>query len=343
MKSSPRVSVIMPVYNAESFLREAIDSVLTQSHSDFELIIVDDGSTDCSGDIINDYADKRIMKHKNETNMGIVPTRNVCTSLAKGEYIALLDADDICFPRRLEKQLSFFDLHPDVGILGTGFQVINENGKTLASYKFPEHHHLITWSLFFFSPLANSTIMMRTPLLKDLGGYMPGEGSVNAGVEDYDLWFRAADHTRISNLPETLVQIRKHEMNITSVHSTIHYENVFRLAHRGMSELIGRELPYEGVVRIRKNQALGSDLWIITELYRAFINSRELTKIDKKEIKCDASQRLLMSWRSLIKDQHFHNAIWDAMKMNPLCVVQFFIEKILSRSLKTFKQYDSLS
>lgn len=328
---APRISVLMPVYNADSYLRDAIDSVLGQSFTDLELILVDDGSTDDSSKIINQYEDPRIRKYSNEVNLGIVPTRNKCVSLAMGEYVALLDADDISFPHRLEHQFSFLENHPNVGVLGTGFQFIDHSSQIMASYHFPEEHQLIAWSLFFFSSLANSTVMMRTIILRELGGYQSDEGKVNAGVEDYDLWFRAADHTQMHNLQEIYVQIRKHDTNITSVHASLHLDNVFRLVHEAMSEALQREIPYQSAVRLRINQARFDDIRILEELYWSFVQSRTLTFHEKYMISCDASQRILMSWRYLLKDGNLHKAILKALLINPFCVFRFVVKKVFKR------------
>ena len=124
----PRVSVILPAYNAEAYLKEAIDSILNQTFPDFQLIVINDCSTDGTEEIIRQYADPRLVPVKNEKNLGIAATLNRGLSLAQGDYIARMDADDISLPHRLERQVAYLDAHPDIAVLGTNVETFDENG-----------------------------------------------------------------------------------------------------------------------------------------------------------------------------------------------------------------------
>src|SRR5947209_7771425 len=161
MRDAPRLSVVMPVYNAASVVREAIESILNQTFSDFEFIIVDDGSTDDSGKILREYAgrDDRIRLYTQE-NHGLVASLNRYCRLANGRYIARMDADDISLPRRFEKQFHFLEAHPEVGILGTWIQDIDENGAPRTAWPVPTDPAVIQWFLMFGNCIAHPSVMV---------------------------------------------------------------------------------------------------------------------------------------------------------------------------------------
>ena len=122
----PKISVVMPAYNAENYIREAIDSILAQTFRDFEFLIIDDGSTDHTVEIIRSYSDSRIRLYQNERNMGVAATLNRGLDLARGEYIARMDADDISLPERFAKQAAYMDAHPDVAVCGSNIILFSE-------------------------------------------------------------------------------------------------------------------------------------------------------------------------------------------------------------------------
>lgn len=128
MNNTPLVSVNMPCYNCSKYIKQSIDSILNQTYTNFELIIIDDGSTDNSVEVIKEFSDKRIKLFENITNQGIVYSRNRAVENSKGKYIAILDSDDIAYPTRIEKQLNFMESNPDFAMTGTWFDIIDENG-----------------------------------------------------------------------------------------------------------------------------------------------------------------------------------------------------------------------
>ena len=133
-KSNPKVTVLMSVYNGKRYLREAIDSILDQTFRDFEFLIINDGSTDSSSDIIRSYDDSRIRLIENEKNIGLTRSLNKGLKLARGEYIARMDADDRSMPERLEKEILFLDKNKNVGLVGTYFLMVNKSGKVLSTF-----------------------------------------------------------------------------------------------------------------------------------------------------------------------------------------------------------------
>ncbi len=220
----PLVTVLMPVYNCEKYLSTSIESILHQTFTDFEFIILDDGSTDDSINIIQSYCaqDQRIRLIRNDQNMGIAYSLNKGINIAKGKYIARMDADDISKPERLEKQVEFLETHNEVGILGCCAQVVDASGKLIEHYSVPENHSLIVWILPFGRAFAHPTVMMRTDLIQNIGGYST---DIIYG-QDVDLWIRAVGKTQFANLMEELFIYRTHANSVTGTHRQKQLENV---------------------------------------------------------------------------------------------------------------------
>ena len=215
-----KISVIMPVYNGERYLREAIDSILGQTYADFEFIILDDGSSDSSADIVRGYDDPRIRFVQNEKNMGVAATLNRGLDLARGEYIARMDADDISLPSRFERQLEYMESHPKVAVCGCGTQVVDSLGKPIVSAKKrvwsknvgvrrPEQMKV---DMLFSCGLAHPTAMMRGSVFgKDGLRYDPAFSK----MEDYALWVRTMERHDIACIPDVLFQYRIHAGQVT--------------------------------------------------------------------------------------------------------------------------------
>jgi glycosyltransferase involved in cell wall biosynthesis len=210
---SPKVTVLMPVFNGALYLREAMDSILRQSFADFEFLIIDDGSTDQSMSIVNSYDDSRINLLENGRNMGLVYTLNRGLDLAKGEFIARMDCDDISLPERFEKQLKFMERHPEVGVCGGWIEYFM--GRQLV-LKLPVSDAEIKKILPADNPIANPTVMMRTKVIKNQPIYYDPQYPY-AG--DYELWLRLAAVTCFANIPEVLLKYRIHPKQIGHVHA----------------------------------------------------------------------------------------------------------------------------
>src|SRR4029078_1647315 len=156
------VSVVMPVYNAEKYLREAIQSILTQNYSNLEMIIVNDGSTDNSKNIILSFEDPRLRYFENPENWGIVRTRNRALAEATGEYVAVLDSDDVALPDKLRFQVEFMENNPEFKLCGSYFKTIDANGHILKNVKFPSHDGDARSMLLVHNCFCHSTIVMRS-------------------------------------------------------------------------------------------------------------------------------------------------------------------------------------
>jgi len=202
--NNPQVSVLMSVYNSEKFLCEAIGSILKQSFADFEFIIINDGSTDSTQQIIESYPDERIVILNNAQNLGLAESLNRGIREAQGEYIARMDADDISLPERLEKQVAFMKMHSEVGLCGTWIKYFGEENLVL---EFPPDDATIRCKLLFENNIAHPSVIMRKDLLlKHELLYNPAY----TNAQDYELWRRCSQYLSFANLSEVLLLYRLH-------------------------------------------------------------------------------------------------------------------------------------
>jgi len=210
MQSDPTISVLMPAYNAECYIAEAIESVLQQTYSDFELVVVNDGSTDNTLNIINGFNDPRI-RVINQNNQGVAAALNNGLKNARAAYIARFDADDICHPERLQKQHSFLQNNPEYILVGSDVEYISAGGDHLFNFECIAHtHEEIIQKMYFYCPFVHPAVMYRKDSIINLGGYP--EHAHN--FEDYLLWTNITKAGKLYNLPEPLI---KYRLNPTSV------------------------------------------------------------------------------------------------------------------------------
>ncbi len=199
----------MPVFNGEMYLREAIDSILDQTLTEFEFIIINDGSTDRSAEILDAYADPRLKIIHNHSNMGVSLSLNKGLDLAFGEYVARMDCDDISLPERLAKQVAFMDSHPEIAACGTWVKMIDSAGQVTRSRPTPtgKDFELNYWRL---NPIIHPSVMIRVSQL----GELRYDDRIRY-AQDFDLWFRIKSKYSLDNIPEYLLLYRMHEENIT--------------------------------------------------------------------------------------------------------------------------------
>ena len=227
------VSVILPVYNTREFLAECIESVLKQTHSQFELIIVDDGSTDDGWSVIEQYreSDPRIIAMQNERNLGLNETVNKAIKMARHPLISRLDSDDYMYPKRLELQVNYMEKNPGCVILGAQCDLIEREGKFIRNMTYPLTHQAVMDQIFIFNPFSGSSIMVNFNLLpKDFLWFDPHITL----AEDLDFYFRASVHGTLENLPETLGVIRERWDSL--MHLDIHktYKQISYVRKRAM-------------------------------------------------------------------------------------------------------------
>ena len=239
MKNSPTISVVMPVYNRQKYVAEAIDSILVQTYKDFEFIIVDDCSTDQTLNIILTYKkkDQRIRIIKNNQNLGIAISRNKGIDLAQGKYIAFMDSDDISLPERFEKQIEFMDKNPEISVLGTQCEYIDLEGNFIRIKRVPLLPIEVRWYLYAKS-IINPSVMVRSELFK-LHNYR----HINIkSASDYEIWARISNKFLIGNLPDILVKFRRHDLRISKTARNNQKNNSYRIIRERMKKLTGIEL-----------------------------------------------------------------------------------------------------
>lgn len=228
-KTSLPITVLMAAYNTEKFLHAAIDSILNQSFPEFELLIINDGSTDASGDIIASYRDDRIRCVTNEENMNLCRSLAKGVMLARGEFIARMDADDIAHPTRLEKQLAAMRAQRDLDLLGTNVRWIDENDKVIGHPRVVADPVELRWKVFFRNCFNHPTVMIRKTALERSGlnyGVIPDsiasflpERMDGIGDEDYLLFGQLCLHGKAGNLDQVLLDYRIHGNSLTSLFS----------------------------------------------------------------------------------------------------------------------------
>ena len=209
--ADPLVTVLMPVRNGAAHLRAALDSILAQTFADFELLVLDDGSTDATPDILRAVTDSRVRVVTNPQNLGLVPTLNRGLELARGSLIARQDHDDISLPTRLQRQVEYLRSHPDCALVGTEAIQTDAAGRKAFRLLRPSAAESIRWYLCFDNAFIHSSVMFRSEVvLQECGGY-----PLSLHSEDYALWSRIARKHLTANLPESLLLYREHQSSVT--------------------------------------------------------------------------------------------------------------------------------
>ena len=226
----PKVAVVMPVYNAEKYLVQAMESVLNQTYKDFEIIAVNDASTDKSLEILSSFAnkDKRVRIFSNKENLGVTKTLNYGVLMSRSEYVARMDADDIAHPDRFALQVDFLDKKKDIFVVGSCFNSVSEDLSRIIwrndVEKDPEE---IAKVLLQRCCVGHPTVMMRRRVFEVLGGY--SEKPEHHTIEDYEFWLRVSKKFKIANLPQFLLTHRVHDQQVSSRISDIQKKNTERL------------------------------------------------------------------------------------------------------------------
>ncbi len=225
------ISVVMPVYNSERYLPEALQSILNQTHKNFEFICVNDGSTDKSLEILEEFAkrDARIIII-NQPNKGVVSSLNLAISLSKYNYIARMDSDDISHPTRLDRQIKYMNSNKDISILGTAYNYVDVDGMVLNTRKPPQNDSRIKGMLLFGSPLCHPSVMFNKLLIgQDL--YYDNDFT---HCEDYELWTRLSGKVKFGNLPDVLLDYRIHGKSVSRENQELQIANKVKSINRNL-------------------------------------------------------------------------------------------------------------
>ena len=220
MIKTPKISVVMSVYNGEKWLNEAIDSILNQTFKDFEFIIINDGSNDRTYEILNSYNDKRLRIINHKSNRGLITRLNEGLDQSNGKYVARMDADDISLPERFKIQIDFLESNPDIGICGTSLNVFYSSSKK-DNWMPPTDHDSIMCKMLFVNVIYHPTVMMRSSLLNE---YSLQYDKNMKHVEDYDFWVRCGEKFKLTNINNVLVKRRMHNNRIGIIYKKLQLE-----------------------------------------------------------------------------------------------------------------------
>ncbi len=297
MSAAPPISVVMPVYNSAEFVAEAIESILSQTFRDFEFIIIDDGSTDESGAILRDYAarDNRIRYYAQE-NCGLIASLNRYCPLAKGRYIARMDADDISLPTRLEKQFRFLENHPEIGILGARIQDVDRFLTVRGTWPVPCDPAVIQWFLMFGNCMAHPSVTMRREVL-ERAGYYRNEA---VHVEDYDLWIRASAISNLANLPEVLLHYRIVDESVSSRNLSRQERQAADLKCALIGSLVQRPVSLDTIdvlgepaagLAASQPELVEDAANLLMELFEQYVKKVPLSRGERAEITLDVFRR----------------------------------------------------
>ncbi len=299
---TPKITVLMSVYNGELYLRESIDSILRQTYTDFEFIIINDGSTDSTQLIIDKYAakDKRIIKIQNTERIHLTKSLNLGLKKAKGEYIARQDADDISLPERLQFQIEYMTQNVEVGVLGTSAEYIDGIGNPIQISLKQTNRNLIGWELLFHNPLIHSSIIFNSSLVRSIGGY--DEEFLRS--QDYALWSKCSSFTVITKLPNILL---KHRTRYKPIHNVINLENIntsIKIMHNNIQSLLNESVPINHVklLRLVKTSPLKSRteykiaFSLLNQIYKAYLKDQKFDRTTMDFINSDLNQ-MVNKWK----------------------------------------------
>lgn len=298
MSAVPKISVVMSAYNAAPYLRGAVESILSQSYRDFEFIIINNGSNDDSASILQEYqqVDTRLRVYYHVQN-GWVPAQEWACRLARGRYLAMMDADDISHPQRLEKQLAYLESHGDIGIVGTWIQKIDRSGAAGKTWSPPTKPKVLQWTHFFGVCVAHPSVMMRREILQRLRFYRHEIGC----AEDVDLWLRASTITEFANIPELLYCYRVWDGSVTQRNLAVVRQTHVDLLTAYIRDFLNAEPDREAVVGLRQTRIgprpeslrqIRSSALLIYALYLKFVQNNSLTIDERREVSWDAAKRV---------------------------------------------------
>lgn len=272
MTAFPKVSIILPVYNGEKYLGESMESILAQTYNNFELLIINDGSKDGSLSIIKKYKDKRI-KVYTQKNQGLAATLNRGIKLAKGEYLARQDQDDLSLPSRLDKQVNYLNNNPRCGLVGTWSEIINENGTTTGYYhRHPAENDILKIELLFDNPFVHSSVMLRKDVFKKVNGYATNNNW--QPPEDYELWSRIARYYNIGNIPVVLHKYREVPGSMSRVGFK---KNVIKISARNIGWILKQRFMDPNVFNIAVLKR--GEMNLLKKEYNLFKLNKNLNKL----------------------------------------------------------------
>lgn len=323
----PRISVVMPAFNAAAYIDDAIQSILAQTYHDFEFIIIDDGSTDATRAIINTYTDARLLVLAHETQQGIVQSLNYGIQAASGEYIARMDADDISLSERFAKQVAFLDKSPQVAYVATATQGIDALGKLQPlPTQLNKTATSIRWVLHWSADTAHSGVMLRRNLFTDAGFWYDQDYPL---AEDFDLWTRLAQQYDPGYVPDVLHHVRFHERRTTrqrrdtarATHQRIMQRELTRLLQTDVSnaatDTITRLAIHHDASDVFTADSLEASTMLITAAYRQFLTNYQPNPEDMPHILFWTQKILGLVLRAMVRQRNYGLASWHLRTIPP--------------------------
>lgn len=309
---NPLVSVILPVYNAQDYLKESIDCILNQSYKNLEFIIINDGSKDNSEKIILSYSDPRI-KYVYHDNRGLAETLNVGLSLAIGKYIARQDQDDISLVDRIKKQVEFLEKNPTILLVGTHAKIFSESSSEVRFHNHATHPAILKFDLLFDNPFVHSSVMFRKKDIDIIGDY----NTDRSFFEDFELWSRFSQKGSLANLGEVLVEYRHHDQGLSKsttyfkedaryIQSIKNIENLMGYKDNVFNELTALyhwdSKKYKGYP---KKELFNALKLIADKINAIFPNDKNLINERFKQYKKIIGYRLNINQRRVCKNSYF--------------------------------------
>lgn len=326
----------MCVYNGAQFLEEAIRSILEQTFNDFEFIIVNDGSTDGSVEILEKYRklDTRIKVVRNMNNVGLGVSLQKGIAMARGEFIARMDADDISLPDRIEKQVEYLQENPEIMVIGGDHSTINDLGERIGTFVYPKESNMMRWNMLLGSGLivSNGAAIIRKKLFSKIGMY----GNLRA-AQDFELWTRLFDHDPlpITNLDSVIYLYRQHSAATTSSQKNLQEQIAIRVRKEKIEEFLGKQVPEEVILAYRyptysyMNIQECVPTWI--EIYRKFILKFNVDNKTRREIRKELFNRInkYTYFPPQDKNIEFRVSLWKVLREAPLSLgTQILFSKI---------------
>jgi len=302
--TKPCVTVLMSVFNGQIYLKEAIDSILNQTYTNFEFVIINDASTDDSEQIIHSYHDKRIKYSKNHINLGLAASLNKGINLSSGEYIARMDADDISINTRLARQVDFLEENPHIVLVGSWFKIIGSG----YIVKPPTSKEDVKIDILFNNPLAHPSVMFRKQDFVNQNLYY--DETLNTS-QDQELWYRVSKELEIANMPQVLLNYRVHDNQVSSAKKEIQRKNRYLIKKKIISDFLGDKLGAKGFAKFislkadEKYSFFPLSIWIV--LLRLYFRNKKKKVYDEAKfnarliflLKKSIIQNQFLPWKSL--------------------------------------------
>lgn len=340
---NPKVTVLMAVYNGENYLKLTIESILNQTFKDFEFVIVNDGSTDSTSDIIKSYKDPRIVLHDNKTNIGQTKSLNVGLNLSKGKYIARTDAGDVSLPMRLEKQVKYIEKSPVITVLGTSAFRYNELGKIIDVVRMPSSKAAILQRIFFTTPVVHVSVLMKREVILSFGGYDENYYI----LADYELWSRLIKNGYIfANMRNVLVgyRVSPHSFGAKNIFGKSNIEAV-KIIKNNINDLtpfsVSREQA-EGIRTYFTHNMAKMSLDEIISVEELFLNIMKCLNIHKPDAKYPLVRNQIKYVLGNLMQPTNKIILYHALKsilLNSFCVLNY---SIILKSISNLFKKDKL-